>query len=74
MKGLRSGAGIILSYTPLGMSLRKKEQNLGVSDMKSAMTGKLNSSKSQGHWVEGQCLCPQFALTAVHLERMLLLD
>lgn len=46
-----------------------------MSDMKSAKPGELNSSKNQGVLgLEGQCLGPRFALTAVHVHRMLLLD
>lgn len=46
-----------------------------VSDMKSAKPGEPNSSQNQGVLgLEGQRLGPRFALTAVHIHRMLLLD
>ena len=46
-----------------------------VSDMKSAKPGEPNSSKNRGVLgLEGQRLGPRFALTAVHIHRMLLLD
>lgn len=74
MEELQSGAGKILSRTAAGMSLRYKEQSLGVFDMKPTMPGEQNSSKESGGFeVGGQCLGPRLVLTTVHIERMFLL-
>lgn len=75
MEELQSEQEKYFPRTAAGMSLRYKEQGLGVFDMKPTMPGEQNSSKeSGGLGVGGQCLAPCLVLTTVHIEGMLLLD